>query len=298
MSRWCATRTLEMASTSSSRVLRSAAKVVTNDERVVEGVDNHLPIEKLKASTTSTHFDSREPIQFARVLRSASKNLAIRRESVEKNEPTADITSHKMKESNCEPEKLISNAKNFERILRSSHTKNIKSLSNDERNVDVSYNQFEKKTVKRKIAIIDKENYIIESENDTKNRKRKNIDRIIDKTNDRHNKQKNVPVPSKKSIVKRITFEKDEIVFAKMRGYCSWPAKIVEITDKNPRVNVFFYGTAQHGSVFKSGLGKFLVESNKLEEEQVSPLIRKAIKEALWEYRVSKFESYSTSKSQ
>lgn len=36
------------------------------------------------------------------------------------------------------------------------------------------------------------------------------------------------------------SFKENDLVLAKMRGYCSWPARIISI--KNNTVQVFFFG--------------------------------------------------------
>lgn len=55
-------------------------------------------------------------------------------------------------------------------------------------------------------------------------------------------KKKAVAVMEDKKInVKKFCFKKNDLVFAKMRGYCTWPAKIVSI--ENSRVQVYFFGT-------------------------------------------------------
>lgn len=63
--------------------------------------------------------------------------------------------------------------------------------------------------------------------------------------------------------------------------------KIIEITDDSPRVRILFYGTAQYGVIFKSGLSKFLCGVEGKNKDEMNPLLRKAVKEALWEYRIN-----------
>lgn len=42
-------------------------------------------------------------------------------------------------------------------------------------------------------------------------------------------------------VVETSNFKKNDLVFAKMRSYCAWPARIESI--KNNTVRVYFFGT-------------------------------------------------------
>lgn len=56
-------------------------------------------------------------------------------------------------------------------------------------------------------------------------------------------KRKNqiVKKSTSKNLAKTSIFKKNDLVFAKMRSYCAWPAKIVSI--RNSSVEVYFFGT-------------------------------------------------------
>lgn len=71
----------------------------------------------------------------------------------------------------------------------------------------------------------------------------------------------------------------NDLVMAKMRGYCSWPARIIKM--KGKRTDVFFFGTNQTGTVNTNQVTMFddshreirqLLLRNKLE-------FKKAVKE-------------------
>lgn len=208
-----------MATTSSSRILRSVAKVMANSGKVEHCIDSHHPDKRVNSSTSSTHSNSKKPLPPTRVLRSSSKNVTIRPPNIENNRTTERLaidTSRKMNNSNTTK---------FERILRSSanHAKIEKSLENIENTVDVQSNKFEMISTKHRLTITDEE----DKENNPNNKKRRPRGKRMMEADDRHEKQKGVSVSSKTSIVKRVFFGKNEIVFAKMRGYCPWPAKVI-----------------------------------------------------------------------
>lgn len=221
--------------------------------------------------------------------------------------------------SKCESKKIAPPiAQRSERVLRSNakHAKNENSIESKEEN------QFETKTSKRKLTTSDED-----KENDSKIKQKRRCGKRIIKSGDEQQKSVAAASSSKNSLVKRICSEVSEIVFAKMRGYCSWPAKVVilhfvkirfflvrkflfsfsivfcfkifEITDNSPRVRILFYGTAQYSVIFKSGLSKFLCVLERQNEDEMNPLLRKAVKEALWEYRINmnSTQNYTASKS-
>lgn len=54
-------------------------------------------------------------------------------------------------------------------------------------------------------------------------------------------RNKRINKKSAEKLAKNSNFQVDDLVFAKMRSYCAWPARINCI--KNKSVEVYFFGT-------------------------------------------------------
>uniref|UniRef100_A0A182W7D8 PWWP domain-containing protein n=1 Tax=Anopheles minimus TaxID=112268 RepID=A0A182W7D8_9DIPT len=72
-------------------------------------------------------------------------------------------------------------------------------------------------------------------------------------------------------------FEVGDLVFAKVKGYPAWPAKITQL-DKN-RYKVYFYGTGETGNLKKEDLFAYITSKNKFATEKM--MKRKGFQEAM-----------------
>uniref|UniRef100_A0A182MX07 PWWP domain-containing protein n=1 Tax=Anopheles culicifacies TaxID=139723 RepID=A0A182MX07_9DIPT len=72
-------------------------------------------------------------------------------------------------------------------------------------------------------------------------------------------------------------FEVGDLVFAKVKGYPAWPAKVTQI-DKN-KYKVYFYGTGETANIKKEDLFPYVTSKEKFATEKI--MKRKGFKEAM-----------------
>uniref|UniRef100_A0A182P4S7 PWWP domain-containing protein n=1 Tax=Anopheles epiroticus TaxID=199890 RepID=A0A182P4S7_9DIPT len=78
-------------------------------------------------------------------------------------------------------------------------------------------------------------------------------------------------------VASKKTFQIGDLVFAKVKGYPPWPAKITRI--EKSKYNVYFYGTGETANIKKEDL--FLYESSKEKFATEKMMKRKGFKEAM-----------------
>ena len=71
------------------------------------------------------------------------------------------------------------------------------------------------------------------------------------------------PKKKKRRVTEEAPFAVGDKVFARVRGYSAWPARIEESrgTKGSPRYKVFFYGTYQSGDMKKDEMWPFNEET-------------------------------------
>lgn len=88
--------------------------------------------------------------------------------------------------------------------------------------------------------------------------------------------------------VAAIDFSIGDIVWGKIKGFCHWPAKIVEFS--KGKVTLWWYKDYRYSSVFKSQIYKFSEHCSTFSKKaESSPALQAAIKEALIDLRMQKF---------
>lgn len=71
----------------------------------------------------------------------------------------------------------------------------------------------------------------------------------------------------------------NDLVMAKMRTYCAWPAQVIDV--KGKRTEVYFFGTAQKGTVNTANVKLFIESHQKIRRllPRLNPQFIKAIRE-------------------
>lgn len=85
------------------------------------------------------------------------------------------------------------------------------------------------------------------------------------------------------SLTPSKTFELDDLVFAKVKGYPYWPAKITEVKTPGKFYSVEFFGTKEVGNIKTAELFGFHTHKDKFitDKSKRNPLFLKGIIEVL-----------------